>query len=98
VGYLNVFNLCELYYILYRSSSSMAVEKEENLRGYGLRIVSVEDGDGIWREAAKIKATHTLSLADAFAAATAKAKNATLIVGRDAEFADIEGVKLERVR
>jgi predicted nucleic acid-binding protein len=98
VGYLNVFNFCELYYIMYRKSSAMAAEKEQNLRGYGLRIVSVADGDGLWREAARIKATHTLSLADAFAAATAKVKNCTLIIGQDAEFADIEGVKVERVR
>ena len=98
VGYLNVFNFCELYCIMYRKSSAMAAEKEQNLRGYGLRIVSVEDGDGLWREAARIKATNTLSLADAFAAATAKVKNCTLIIGQDAEFADIEGVKVERVR
>jgi len=98
VGYLNVFSFCELYYILYRKSSAMAAEKEQNLRGYGLRIVSVEDGDGLWREAARIKATHTLSLADAFAAATAKVKNCTLVVGRDAEFTDIEGVRVERTR
>ncbi len=98
VGYLNVLNLCELYYILFRKSSAMATEKEQNLRGYGLKIVSVEDADGLWKEAAQIKATHALSLADAYAAATAKAKNGTLVVGRDAEFGDIEGVKVERVR
>jgi predicted nucleic acid-binding protein len=93
-GYLNVVNLTEFYYILYRKSRGLAEEKERNLRGYGVEIVPVEDKD-LWRHAAETKASHSLSLADAFAVATAKVKEAELLVGRDAEFDGVD-VSLER--
>lgn len=95
-GYLSIINLVEFYYILYRKDPVIADEKEANLRAYGLKIVSVTD-NSIWREAGRIKGLHSLSLADAFAAATAHAKGAKLVVGSDAEFDDI-GVPLIRVR
>jgi len=94
-GYLNVINLTELYYILYRRNPDLAEEKERNLRGYGLEIVPVDD-DELWKEAAKTKGRHTLSLADAFAVATAKVKKANLLVGQDAEFRNV-GVSIERI-
>ena len=97
-GFLNVVNLSEIYYILFRKNPVIAAEKEQNLRGYGVRVVSVEENNNLWREAAEIKASYALSLADAFAAATAKAKKGTLIVGRDAEFTEIKGIKIERTR
>ena len=94
-GYLNIVNLTELYYILYRKNPEIAEEKERNIRGYGVEIVPVEDND-LWREAAKTKGKHALSLADAFAVATAKAKNATLLVGRDPEFDGLD-ISIERI-
>jgi len=94
-SYLSIINLTELYYILYRRNPDLADEKEKNLRGYGLEIVPVED-DGIWKEAAKTKGRHALSLADAFAVATAKVKRANLLVGRDEEFNDVD-VSVERI-
>lgn len=94
-GYLNLINLTELYYILYRRSPDLAEEKEQNLRDYGLEIVPVDD-NGLWKEAAKTKGRHALSLADAFAVATAKVKKANLLVGRDAEFDGID-VSIERI-
>ena len=94
-GYLSIINLTELYYILYRRSPNLAEEKEKNLRGYGLEIIPVED-DGLWKEAAKTKGRHALSLADAFAVATAKAKKASLLVGRDEEFDGVD-VSIERI-
>lgn len=54
-----------------------------------MRIVPVAD-DRLWREASVIKAKHALSLADAFAAATAKTMKANLITGRDEEFKETE--------
>ena len=93
-GYLCIVNLTELYYILYRRSPDLAEEKERNLRGYGLEIVPVDD-NGLWKEAAKTKGVHPLSLADAFAVATAKVKGANLLVGRDSEFDGID-VAIER--
>jgi len=95
-GYLNVVNLAEFYYILYRRDPKLADEKEKSLRSYGLRIVPVAD-DRLWREASLIKAKHALSLADAFAAATAKIMKASLVTRRDEEFKET-GVSLVKVR
>jgi len=94
-GYLNIVNLSELYYILYRKSPMMAEEKERNLRGFGLEIVPVID-DQLWKEAAKMKGKQTLSLADAFAAATAKVLKAKLLTSRDEEFRSLE-IPIKRV-
>jgi len=94
-GYLNLINLTELYYILYRRSPDLAEEKERNLRGYGLEIVPVDD-NGLWKEAVKTKGRYALSLVDAFAVATAKVKKANLLVGRDAEFDGLD-VSIERI-
>lgn len=94
-GYLNIINLTELYYILYRKSPDLAEEKERNLRGCGLEIVPVDDKK-LWKEAAKTKGKHALSLADAFAVATANGKKAKLLVCRDEEFNSID-VSIERI-
>ncbi|MBC8274644.1 MAG: type II toxin-antitoxin system VapC family toxin [Chloroflexi bacterium] len=94
-SYLNIVNLTELYYILYRKNPEIAEEKERNLRGYGVEIVPVKDNE-LWREAAKTKGKHALSLADAFAVATAKVKNATLLVGQDPEFDGLD-ISIERI-
>lgn len=94
-GYLNIINLSELYYILYRKSPEVAEEKERNLRGYGLEMVPVTD-DRLWKEAARVKDEHALSLADAFAAATAKVKQAPLPTGRDKEFEDA-GIRVAKI-
>ena len=94
-SYLNIINLAELYYILYRKSPALAEEKEQNLRGYGVEIVPIDD-DGLWKEAARIKGKHAISLADAFAAATAKMKKANLLTGQDEEFHDVD-VSVERI-
>ncbi len=94
--YLNIVNLSELYYILARKSKKVADEKEKSLRNYGVRMVPVDD-DHIWKEAARIKASHSLSLADAFAAATAKMLKADLVAGFDREFSHI-GIRVEKIR
>jgi len=95
-GYLNVVNLAEFYYILFRRDPKLANEKENNLRSYGLKIVPVTD-NRLWREASLIKAEHALSLADSFAVATAKIMNAKLITGRDQELKRA-GVPLIKLR
>jgi len=95
-GYINVANLTEVIYILSRLSLKVAEEKERILRGYGLRVIPIED-DGLWRQAAKLKCDHSLSLADAFAAATAEHFKTKLAVGSDKEF-DKLGIELLRIR
>lgn len=95
-GYINVVNFAEIYYILSRINPELAEEKQKNLRAHGLRIVPVED-DGLWREASQVKANHSLSLADAFAVATAKAFKSKLVVGSDKEFSELN-IQLMRIR
>jgi predicted nucleic acid-binding protein len=84
-GFLNIINLTEFYYILYRRDAAIAEEKVRNLRAYGMEIVPLID-NAIWRETGKIKGEHAISLADAFAVATAIAKKDKLVVGRDEDF------------
>jgi predicted nucleic acid-binding protein len=96
LGYLNIVNLTEFNYILQRRDPDVALEKERNLRAFGLEIVPVLDNE-LWRVAAEIKARHRISLADSFAAATAKIKGAKLVTGRDEEYRSI-GVPLIRLR
>jgi predicted nucleic acid-binding protein len=96
-AYMNAVNLAELYYILARKSRKVADEKERNLRSFGVKIVPVQDGDNLWKEASIMKASHALSLADSFAAATAKTLRSRLITGSDPEFEGIHGVQIERV-
>ncbi len=95
-GFLNIVNLTEFYYILYRRDAAIAEEKVRNLRAYGMEIVPLMD-NSIWREAGKIKGEHAISLADAFAVATAMAKNDKLVVGRDEDFKKVS-VPLIKVR
>ena len=95
-GYINILNLTEIYYILSRVSPKLAEEKQRNLRLYGLRIVPIND-NGLWREAAKIKCDHALSIADAFAVATAQNLKTKLIVGSGEEFNNLD-VELLRIR
>jgi predicted nucleic acid-binding protein len=95
-GYINIVNFTEIYYILARINPEIAEEKQRNLRLYGLRVIPVTD-DGLWREAAIIKSKHSLSLADAFAVATAKTLKSTLVVGNDKEFNNLD-IQLLRIR
>jgi len=95
-GYINILNLTEIYYILSRVSPKLAEEKQRNLRLYGLKIVAISD-NGLWREAAKLKCDHSMSLADAFAVVTAQNLKTKLIVGSDEEFNNLN-VELLRIR
>jgi len=95
-GYINILNLTEIYYILFRVDPELAEEKQRNLRLYGLKVIPVEDDD-LWREAARIKGRHALSLADAFAVSTAKSFESKLVVGSDKEFSEIN-IQLVKIR
>ena len=95
-GFINVINLAEVYYILYRLNPMLADENCRALSTLGLTVLPVEDDD-LWRNAAKIKAQHPMSLADAFAVATAKTYKAKLVVGSDREF-NGANINLLRIR
>jgi predicted nucleic acid-binding protein len=89
-GYVNVFNMAEIYYILYRVAPEIVTEKIAHLRLYGLKVIPVDDGE-LWVAAAKLKGKHSLSLPDAFAVATAEALSAQLVVGSDKELKNLKG-------
>lgn len=93
-AYVNIVNLTELYYILHRYSPEVAEEKTRNLRAYGLKVVPLVD-DTLWKLAAEMKSSHPMSLADAYAAATAQTTGSKLIMGRDQEF---DGLPIETMR
>jgi predicted nucleic acid-binding protein len=93
-GFINVINLAEVYYILFRLNPLQADETCRALGHLGITVLPVEDDD-LWRNAAKIKAQHSLSLTDAFAVATAEKQESTLVVGSDKEF---EGLALNLLR
>jgi predicted nucleic acid-binding protein len=96
-GYINIVTLTELYYILIRVKEELAEEKERNLRSYGIKIVSLRDSARLWKLAAEIKARWPLSLADAFGAATAITIEGTLVTGADAEFDNVNKLRVERI-
>ncbi len=54
-------------------------------------------GGTSWKRAASLKAEYSMSLADAFAAATALELPAKLVTGADVDFNDVRTLQLERV-
>ena len=93
-AYINIVNLTEFYYILHRYSPEAAEEKTRNLGAYGVKVVPLTE-DTLWKTAAKTKSMHPMSLADAYAVATAKVTNSILVIGKDREF---EGIDVETIR
>lgn len=87
-AYMSIVNLTELYYILHRYDPEVAEEKTRNLRAYGIKVQPLLD-DTLWKLAAELKSRHPMSLADAYAAATAQATGSRLVIGRDTEFDDL---------
>ncbi len=96
VGYINIFNLMEVYYTLARYNIKAAEEKVKILRLFGIKVIPVVD-NGLWREAALIKNKYMLSLGDCFAVATAQALKSKLVVGSDKELNNL-AVPLIRIR
>jgi ribonuclease VapC len=89
---LSVVNWGEVYYSIMRRVSQEAAEaKTREIAGMPIEIVPVEADLVLARQAAKFKALHGMSYADAFAAALAKTEKAELVTG-DPEFRQVEGV------
>lgn len=87
-AFMSVVNWGELYYITHREQG---IEQAETclkvLSEYPVEIVDANQS--LTLDAAKFKADHKMSYADAFAAALAKNKKAELVTG-DPEFKSIE--------
>lgn len=82
---MNSFNLGEVFYILARERGLRAAEQFMGVVLPGLPITIVENDTDRVIEAARLKATASLSFADCFAAATAVREGAALVTG-DPEF------------
>ena len=87
--YITVVNVGEVYYMSCRKDSvAKANQVWEAMRKFPLHFI--EFGMELSLAAAKIKANHKLSYADAFAAAVTIQKKATLVTG-DNEFEALKG-------
>jgi ribonuclease VapC len=84
--YLSVVNWAEVYYNTMREVSRKEADaRADEIASLPIDIIGVGDDLKLTRLAAQFKASHKLSLADAFAAALAKEKKAELVTG-DQEF------------
>jgi ribonuclease VapC len=84
--FMTSVNWAEVYYSTMREVSQAAAEQHAQIiANLPIEIVGVGDDLKLARQAAIFKATHRISLADAFAAALAKEKKAELVTG-DFEF------------
>jgi uncharacterized protein len=94
---LSIINLGEVYYRLGRlAGRSRAVQTLDQIRGLPLTMVSASDD--MVMAAAELKMKHPLAYADAFAAALARALDATLVTG-DRELEQLQGyIQLEKLR
>lgn len=86
---MNDINVGETYYILSRKRGPEKADYFFNAIMPGLPIHIISNRIEDVMDAARIKASYPLSLADCFAAATARRENAVLMTG-DPEFANIE--------
>ncbi len=86
---IHIVNLGEVYYsICRRGGESRAEHVLAQLKKLAIEIRSVTDADVM--AAARIKARHRLSYADAFAVSSAR-KHGEAIVSGDPEFRSVEG-------
>ncbi len=76
--YVSFITLTELYYVTWQMQGEDEAQKMVGLMN-GLSVEYVHSNDQLSLSAGRIKATHKLSLADAFIAATALEKQAILI-------------------
>lgn len=89
VGFISAINVGEIYYILARKKGEEKAEAALNaILHFPIEIA--EPDFQFCVDAAKIKAKHKMSYADAFAAALTKVKKGTLITG-DKEFKALAG-------
>ena len=88
--FLTSINWAEVYYSTMREVSQEAAEQHvQVIANLPIEIVAIGDDLKLARQAAIFKASHRISLADAFAAALANDKKAELVTG-DQEFKALE--------
>lgn len=90
--FMNIINLGEIFYILGRRKGEQEAKSTINeLMATPIKILSVTDS--LVFEAASLKIRHTIAYADAFAVATTKVQNGTLVTG-DPELKDLEEIPI----
>lgn len=87
--YLNMINAGEIFYITFRSEGEQKAFETWGLVK-NLPLAIVQNDEFLVLQAAHLKGRFAFAYADAFAAATAHAKNAVLVTG-DPEFRPLEG-------
>ena len=95
-GWITAINLGEVYYMISRKSNTQNAEKALHAI-LQLPLTVVNPDLELCLQAAKIKAAHLLSYADAFAAALSINERATLLTG-DEEFELLSALKDFRVK
>ncbi|MBP7866633.1 MAG: type II toxin-antitoxin system VapC family toxin [Acidobacteria bacterium] len=86
--FVSVINLGEVFYRLGRTVGVSAAERVmEDIREMGLNVLPADEATVF--HAARLKALHRISYADAFAAAAAESRGGTLVTG-DAELKAVD--------
>jgi predicted nucleic acid-binding protein len=95
-GYISAVTLAEVHYIVRaidgerRADTVLDIIDETGIT----RVVSQKT----WRTAADVKFEHTVALGDAFALATARAVDGTLLVGADGDYRGLDEHAIVRFR
>jgi len=89
---INVINLGEVFYILGRRKGQQEAKSTiDELKATGIEVFPVTDS--LVFDAAALKMKYAMAYADAFAVATAKAQNGTLVTG-DPELKDLKEISI----
>ncbi len=96
-AFLSVVNWGEVWYIAFREGGeNRAGQYQDALSELGIQVLDADQE--VTLVAARFKGSHKMSHADAYAAATAKLKNAQLVTG-DPEFKAVEkDIKVKWIR
>jgi len=91
-GYVSAVNVAELFYILSRrKSEEEAMTFLRSLSSWKIQTVAADEELAVL--AGRVKAGHSVSLADAFCVAVAQLKGAIVITG-DPEFKSIKDIEI----
>lgn len=95
-GYISAVNLAEIHYIVRAiDGGERADAVVDVLEESGIRRIDTEQ---TWSHAADFKFRYSLALGDAFALATARHVDGTLLVGADDDYEAVDDVAITRFR
>lgn len=88
--YMNVINLVEVYYDIYRTVGKVNADEQIDMIKKLPIVIQTEITDKIFAEAGRLKASYKISLADSFALAQAIVSGGELLTSDHHEFDVIE--------